>query len=152
MIPPATAAGTASLDLIAHIVQIALTPVFLLSGVVTLLNVCAQRLARVADKVDHLMESGTGLAPQLARLRLRSRILDFAVVLASLAGLLTCGAALTLFLGAIRARAEGDVLFGLFGGAIGCTMAALGAFVLETLISSRTTRDTSERAEAELRR
>ena len=152
MIPPATTAGTAALDLVAHVVQIALTPVFLLSGVATLLNVCAQRLARVADKVDHLLEAGTGRAPQLARLRLRSRILDFAVILASLAGLLTCGAALTLFLGAIRARAEGDVLFGLFGGAIACTMAALAAFMLETLLSSRATRETSVRAEEELTR
>jgi hypothetical protein len=41
-----------ALDTIAHIIQVALTPVFLLSGIATLLNVFATRLARVGDKVE----------------------------------------------------------------------------------------------------
>src|SRR5690242_11924667 len=41
----------ASLDLVAHVIQVALTPIFLLSGIATLLNVFATRLARVADLV-----------------------------------------------------------------------------------------------------
>ena len=35
-----------SLDLVAHVIQVALTPIFLLSGIATLLNVFATRLAR----------------------------------------------------------------------------------------------------------
>ena len=42
----------AALDTIAHIVQVALTPVFLLTGIATLLNVFSTRLARVADRVE----------------------------------------------------------------------------------------------------
>ena len=38
----------------AHIIQIALTPVFLLAGVANLLAVFATRLARIADRVDYL--------------------------------------------------------------------------------------------------
>ncbi|MGH7046423.1 MAG: hypothetical protein ACREE2_08540 [Stellaceae bacterium] len=34
------------LELVAHIIQLALTPVFLLSGIATLLNVFSTRLAR----------------------------------------------------------------------------------------------------------
>src|SRR5260370_3765964 len=41
-----------ALDTIAHIIQVALTPVFLLSGIATLLNVFSTLLARVADQVD----------------------------------------------------------------------------------------------------
>ncbi|TXM92579.1 DUF2721 domain-containing protein, partial [Methylobacterium sp. WL116] len=41
-----------TLDGIAHIIQVALTPVFLLSGVATLLNVFGARLARVSDQAE----------------------------------------------------------------------------------------------------
>ena len=40
---------TVPLDSIAHVIQMALTPVFLLSGIGTLLNVFNTRLARVSD-------------------------------------------------------------------------------------------------------
>jgi hypothetical protein len=43
-----------SLDLVAHVIQVALTPIFLLSGIATLLNVFSTRLARVADRVDQI--------------------------------------------------------------------------------------------------
>ena len=121
----------------AHVVQLALTPVFLLSGVASLLNVFASRLARVADQTDAL--SGRPEEPiRAARLRLlrqRSRALDFAVVLAALAGALTCGAALVLFLGAVRRSDAANLLFLLFGGALVLTMAALAAFTAEMLMA-----------------
>ena len=41
------------LDNIAHVIQVALTPVFLLSGIGALLNVFNTRLARVSDHVSH---------------------------------------------------------------------------------------------------
>src|SRR3954471_9137591 len=44
-------AGT-GVDTVAHIIQAALTPVFLLSGIATLLNVFSTRLVRVADQVE----------------------------------------------------------------------------------------------------
>jgi len=40
------------LDSVAHVIQVALTPIFLLSGIAALLNVFSARLARVADRVD----------------------------------------------------------------------------------------------------
>ncbi|TXM89720.1 DUF2721 domain-containing protein, partial [Methylobacterium sp. WL122] len=43
-----------TLDGIAHIIQVALTPVFLLSGVATLLNVFGARLARVSDQAERV--------------------------------------------------------------------------------------------------
>ncbi len=124
----------------AHVVQLALTPVFLLSGVAALVNVFSTRLGRVSDQADKLSEQdkeAPGHDLKLALLRWRSRALDIAVVLAALAGASTCGAALALFLGAVRGSAGANLLFYLFGGAIVLTMAALAAFVLEMLLAAR---------------
>lgn len=129
-----------ALESAAHIVQLALTPVFLLSGVAALVNVFSTRLGRVADQADKLEEQGRD-APdhrvKLALLRWRSRALDVAVILAALAGASTCGAALALFLGAVRGSAGATLLFWLFGGAIVLTVAALTAFMVEMLIAGR---------------
>src|SRR5438477_7760615 len=96
---------TPSLDLVAHIIQVALTPVFLLSGIATLLNVFSTRLARVADRVDQITKAMEGadegemalLAAQLSHLRRRSLALDAAVLLAAFGGAATCASVLTLF-------------------------------------------------------
>ena len=87
-------------ETIAHIIQIVLTPVFLLSGIATLLGVFSNRLARVADRVDKMkqdnrLESQTS-ASDLTRLHHRSVALDCAVVLGALAAAATCSSALTL--------------------------------------------------------
>ena len=90
------------------------------------MNVFATRLGRIADRVDKVIKASADHQRQLARLRLRSRVLDVAVLLATLAGALTCCAALTLFFGALRNTVTGKWLFGFFGGALICAVAALG--------------------------
>ena len=112
-----------ALDTIAHIIQVALTPVFLLSGIATLLNVFATRLARVADKVEAVAKAledaedaeKTALHAQLKTLHRRSVSLDVAVILGAVAGAATCGAVLTMFVGALSEQTTASVLFGLFG-------------------------------------
>jgi hypothetical protein len=137
-----------NLDAAAHIVQLALTPVFLLSATATLLGVFATRLARVSDRVDTLTHESP--APQrdalLAVLRQRSRVLDVAVVLSALSGGFTCVAVLVLFLGELRGTAAARYLFLSFGGAICLTMAALAAFVIEMLLAARVIRLTVDRS------
>lgn len=130
-----------NVNLAAHVVQLALTPIFLLTGVASLLNVFSTRLARISDQVDKALTQ-TPLRPrQLARLRLRSRALDMAVLVAAIAGVLTCGAAMTLFIGALRDAGTGKLLFTLFGGALGSAIVALGAFSFEMVLAGRTVRD-----------
>jgi hypothetical protein len=134
-----------SLDTIAHVIQVALTPVFLLSGIAALLNVFSTRLGRVSDRVDQLAqaletagaEEARRLSGQLAFQRRRSQALDVAVVLAAVGGGATCGATLTLFVGALRDRAGASILFILFGLAVLCTLGALAAFVFEMLLAGR---------------
>lgn len=134
-----------SLDDLAHIIQVALTPVFLLSAIAALLNVFSTRLGRVADQVDRAareLETADAkrtafLNAQLAYLRRRSWILDIAVVLGATGGIGTCSATLVLFIGALRDRAAGSVLFVLFAGGLLCTIGALAAFLAEMLMASR---------------
>jgi uncharacterized protein DUF2721 len=127
-----------------EVIQLALTPVFLLTAVAALLNVFSTRLGRVADRVDLLsadLHRGAAdtefLSAQLDFLRRRSLILDAAVVLATLGGATTCAAALVLFLGTLLGAEFRTVLFGLFGTAIVFTLIALGTFVIEMLLAGR---------------
>ena len=126
----------------------ALTPVFLLSGVASLLSVLSTRLARVADRVDALAEKieiagaeeRLRLTRRLTFLRRRSHILDAAVMMGTLAGVATSVAALLLFVGTLRDRA-GISLFFAFGLALLVTIGALTAFLGEMLMASRGIRD-----------
>src|ERR1700681_557549 len=133
-----------ALDTVAHIIQVALTPVFLLSGIATLLNVFSTRLARVADRVDAVSTAVDGAGPieakalsvQLAHLHRRSLLLDVAVVPGAVARAGTCAAVFALFVGALRDAAVATMLFTLFGLAVVCTLGAIGAFTAEMLMAS----------------
>ena len=96
-----------TLDAAAHVVQLALTPIFFLTGLAQLLNVFTARLARISDRVYRIAHELTASRKELTRLRLRSRILDGAVLLAAVSGALTCFAALIMFLGALRNAGAG---------------------------------------------
>jgi hypothetical protein len=122
----------------AHVVQLALTPVFFLSAIAALLNVFASRLARIADQTDDLAKSSKDAArdDRLRRLRLRSHALDTAVVLAAVAGALTCSAVLVLFMGEVRGDGPATLLYLFFGAGIVLTMGALLAFVVEMLLAA----------------
>jgi len=98
-----------ALDSVAHIIQVALTPVFLLR----LRAVFQRRLGphgRMADaieRVGEIMEStGPGeaarLRGRLAGLRRRSFALDAAVALGAIGGVSTCAAILALLIGHLR--------------------------------------------------
>jgi hypothetical protein len=142
-------AATSDLEAAAHVIQTALTPVFLLSGVAALLNVFAGRLGRVADQTDALAAEPpetVGRDHRLRMLRARSHAMDWAVVLAALAGALTCAAILDLFLGVVRGRGAATLLFLLFGGAIVLTMGALVAYVVEMLLAAQVIRRTVARS------
>lgn len=130
-----------AVDTAAHVVQLALTPAFLLTGIASLLNVFTQRLARISDQASRLALEPKQKPRQLARLRLRSRALDVAVLLTAIAGALTCCAALTLFLHALRSGGGGTVLFSLFGGALVSAVAALAAFSFEMVLAGRAVRE-----------
>ena len=130
-------------DAAAHLIQVALTPVFLLSGIGALLNVFATRLARVADQLDALTRAAGANAPSTEQLRAldqRSLILDIAVVLATAGAAFTCLAILALFLFALSNRSIASILLLMFGGAIFFTLGSVLAFGLEMVLSNRAIR------------
>ena len=131
-------------ETIAHIIQIVLTPVFLLSGIATLLGVFSNRLARVADRVlqlnqDNQLESQTS-ASDLTRLH-RSVALDCAVVLGALAAAATCSSALTLLFGTLKSATIDTFFFATFSSALLFSLGAIGCFTVEMLMTTVGVRD-----------
>ena len=145
--------GLESVDSVAHVIQVALTPVFLLSGIASLLGVLSTRLARVADRVDAVAERLESAEPverarlevRLNYLRRRSHVLDAAVMMGTLGGIATAIAAMLLFVGTLRDEA-GVSLFVAFGLALLFIMGALLAFLTEMLLASRGIRDVATTA------
>ncbi|HVH81468.1 MAG TPA: DUF2721 domain-containing protein [Stellaceae bacterium] len=138
------AAAADALTTIVHIIQVSLAPVFLLSGIATLLNVFSTRYARVADQVDAVgklidganPDEAAALSRRLTHLHRRSLALDAAVALAAGGGALTCATVLALFVGEAGGPAIAAVLYVTFGLAIACTLAAITAFACEMLMAS----------------
>lgn len=138
-------APSGPIDSVVHIIQVALTPVFLLSGIAALLNVFSTRLARVADQVDAAAKEVDSadadhaalLSRRLQHLHWRSLALDAAVALGAAGGTLTCVTVLALFLGETGGFAVASTLFVSFGLAIACTLGAIGAYTVEMLLASR---------------
>ena len=144
------------LDEIAHIVQVALTPVFLLSGIASLLNVINARHGRVADQADAValaLRSGgaddNGRLGRPAERRLRGRLwaLNVARACGAIAGVAICGATFALFVGALNDTAVATALFVCFGFSVLGTVMALLGFLTETVLSFR--RDASTDCPAE---
>jgi hypothetical protein len=135
-----------TLDSAVHLIQVALTPVFLLSGIAALLNVFAGRLARVADRLESLtgdedsVPCNTQVSEEVARLHRRSVVLDIAVVLGTLGAAATCLAIMTLFLIALSNSTIAGILVFLFGFSILCTLGSVVAFGFEMLLSSKALR------------
>ena len=129
---------------VAHVITVALTPVFLLSGIGTLLNMFNTRLSRLSDHTEHVFEllcheaddaQRAKLEQHLIRLQRRRTVLDASVIFGALGGAATCGAAFVLFLGSVREASIAAWLFGLFGLALACTVCSLITFVVDSVLA-----------------
>ena len=93
---------------IAHVIQLAIAPVFLLTGIAGLLGVMSTRLARVIDRARDLhdrLDSLGGAAlddayAQLEVLTKRARLASWAINFCAAAALLICADIATLFVDA----------------------------------------------------
>ena len=101
---------------IAHVIQLAVAPVFLLTGVAAMLGVLTQRLARIIDRARFLEDSLPAASEEsrshhlgeLERLSRRARLMNRAIGLCTTCALLICAVIVTLFVGAFL---ESDVSF-----------------------------------------
>ncbi len=123
---------------IAHLIQAAIAPVFLLSGVAAMLGVLTNRLARIVDRARAL-EGKLAAQPQtlpqhlqdLTVLARRARYVNVAISLCTIAALLVALVVVTLFANAfLRVGLTKEIAL-LFVGAMLCLSAAFIAFFIE---------------------
>jgi uncharacterized protein DUF2721 len=111
---------------IAHVIQLAVAPVFLLTGVSAMLGVLTQRLARIIDRARVLEErlpvaSEESRVHHLGELKLlsrRARLMHRAIGLCTTCALLICAVIVTLFVGAFLDRDVALAIGLLFVGAM----------------------------------
>ncbi|MCA3248542.1 MAG: DUF2721 domain-containing protein [Tagaea sp.] len=142
---------------IAHLIQMAIAPVFLLNGLGILLNVFTGRLARVVDRTRNLAREMRGqceperhaqLKSELGTQRLRLFVVNGAIGLVSISAFLTCCAILALFVGGVAKQSAGAAPVGFFAAAVVAVILALGLFLIEVYVSTRALRQETADLEA----
>lgn len=91
---------------IGHVIQLAIAPVFLLTGVCTNLGVLTARLGRIIDRsrvLEDRLEAGNASSHshivELEVLYTRAHLINYAITLSTACGLLICLVIAMLFLG-----------------------------------------------------
>lgn len=134
---------------IAHVIQQAVAPVFLLSGVAAMLNVLTSRLARVIDRARQLeidyhdlpMSHERHVArDRLATLARRSRLINRAITLCTICALLICLVIVTLFVSALMDVSGSRWIAGLFVIAMLALIGGLLTFLQEIFIATASVR------------
>ncbi len=138
--------GFGDSETIAHLIQVAIAPVFLLNGLGILLNVLTGRLARVVDRVriaGNLLRQnadpsrGEQVRREFAFQRRRLKIINAAIALVAASAFLTCCAILALFLGGLSRQTPAQIAVALFAAAVLAVIAALGVFLAEVRVSGQ---------------
>ena len=93
----------ATITTVAHVIQLAVAPVFLLTGVAAILGVLINRLGRVVDRFRNLEKVAEGehtvQRTEMLILSRRARLIHWAITLCTVAALLICVVVATLFVG-----------------------------------------------------
>jgi len=139
----------ASIDAIAQVIQLAVAPVFLLTGIAGILSVLSMRLGRITDRARLLERRMTHIAADAGRsvmhrestlLWRRIRMVTWAIRLSVGAALLICLVVMTLFLGDFALFDMGLLIAALFVVAMVLMVLGLLLLLLEVSISSRNMR------------
>ena len=123
---------------IARVIQLALAPAFLLTGVASLLNVFANRLARIVDRTRVLeirVEPGCDGPPELEILRRRGELVRWAITMGTGAALFVSLVIGFAFLGFLLGMNFASVVAGLFVAAMVALTLALGLFLREVTLA-----------------
>ncbi len=128
---------------IVHLIQSAVAPVFLLSGVAATLGVLTNRLARIVDRarlLEDRIENRPGsvhnLHEQLVVLGRRSRYINAAISMCAFSALLVALVVIALFANAFFDARLAATIALLFVGAMLFLIGAFGAFLLEVRIAT----------------
>lgn len=125
---------------IAHAIELAVAPVFLLTGVGALLNVLSSRLGRIIDRA-RLLEGGAGGATpvverELRILSRRARLINRAIALSTGCALLICTLIGAVFLAVMAAYDVTMLIALLFVAAMLALIVALFSFLREVYLAT----------------
>jgi Protein of unknown function (DUF2721) len=129
---------------ISHLIQSALAPVFLLTGVGTTLNVLTSRLARAVDRARHLEDLLTRQPAEtqhihaaLQVLARRTRYIHSAITMCGCSAVLIALVVITLFANAFFGSGFAGTIAWLFVGAMVFITGAYIAFLIEVRLATR---------------
>ena len=133
---------------IAHVIQLAVAPVFLLTGVAALLGVLTNRLARIIDRA-RVLEERLGVLGDTERaaseadlltLSERARHINRGISLSVTCALLVCAVIVALFGGAFLEEDMSGLIGVVFIAAMFSLIGALVSFLREIYIATRSLR------------
>ncbi|MBC3808316.1 DUF2721 domain-containing protein [Undibacterium seohonense] len=134
---------------IGQIIQLAIAPVFLLTGVGTNLTVLTNRLARIIDRsrvIEDVIntQGASGLTPhmriELDELYQRSHLINRAITLSSTCALLVCLVIAALFLGDALDLHLDQTIAALFVAAVFALIGSFIYFLREIFVATKTLR------------
>lgn len=134
----------ATITTVAHVIQLAVAPVFLLTGIAAILGVLINRLGRVVDRFRAL----ENIAPKAAEseravqrtemviLSRRARLIHWAITLCTVAALLICIVIATLFVGSSMGVELSGTIASLFIVAMLALISGLLSFLREISLAT----------------
>jgi hypothetical protein len=139
---------TTTVSAVAHIIQLAVAPVFLLAGIGSILNVLTARLGRVIDRARRLEarfaemddDERADYQRELRLLDRRMATAHWAISCCTASALFVCLVVALLFLSDMTDRGSARMVAGLFIAAMGLIVAGLTLFLYEINIATRSVR------------
>ncbi len=139
---------TGNVDSIAHNIQLALGPVFLLTGIASILNVLTNRLGRVIDRARKLEAEIAGYDPaarrraavELGMLGRRTAAAHWAIGLCTTSALFVCVVVAMLFVDNFTPFHAATTVAALFVVAMALLIVGLILFLIEVQVAMRSIR------------
>jgi len=130
---------------ISHAIQLAIAPVFLLTGIAALLSVMANRLARVVDRTRYVQQTWPELdeksrgpaCEELAHLERRRHLASWSINLCTAGALLVCLVIITLFVDDLLATDLRWAAGALFICTMGALLGGLACFLREVYLATQ---------------
>ena len=131
---------TANVSMVAHVIQQAVAPVFLMTGVGAILSVLINRLARIVDRYRSLNDSKeydrTSRKKEMETLSRRAALIHWAISLCTICALFICIVIAALFVGSETGMDPSQVISILFIAAMLALIAGLLCFLREIALAT----------------
>lgn len=134
----------ASITSVSHVIQLAVAPVFLLSGVGAILAVLINRLGRIVDRYRFLehgrlkaeADAAVMAGIEMAILSRRARLIHWAISLCTVGALFICIVIATLFIGSMMQVGVSQAIALMFVAAMLALIAGLLSFLREITLAT----------------